>query len=212
VRNWNVWQSYRTDRDPPPWIKVHRRLIHDPNFVRLTDAQRGQLVSMWILAADRDGTIPADTKMLQKLCYMDSELDLEVFVAHGFLEPWRQGDVTVTPTRRQPDAPEKNRREKNSGGAASRRVAYSEAFEEVWIAGLRRGDKPKAFTEYQKAVPSKIAHSPLLAAVRAHVAAAREPQYVAHLHRWIHGERWQELSLNGSGGRPGFLQPSRRPQ
>jgi hypothetical protein len=74
--------------------------MRDPNWVALTDAQRGQLVAMWVLAADRDGVIPASPAVIRKLCYMDTEPDLETFTALGFLEPRRQGDASVTPGRR----------------------------------------------------------------------------------------------------------------
>jgi hypothetical protein len=69
-------------------------------WVTLTDEQRGQLVSLWLLAADRDGSIPADPKILQKLCQFTKKPDLEVFINHGFIE---ENDI-VTPERRQDDA------------------------------------------------------------------------------------------------------------
>ncbi len=113
VRNWDKWQSYRKDRGQPPWIKIHRSLMRDENWVALSDAQRGQLVAIWMLAADRDGVIPASPAVIRKLCFMDSEPDLNLFINQGFLEGRRQPDATATPTRRQPDAPEENREEKN---------------------------------------------------------------------------------------------------
>jgi len=81
---------------------VHRRLLQDPNFVQLTDGQRGQLMTMWIVAADRGGALPESPAMIRKLCQMDAEPDLQVFVSLGFLE----SDAIVTPTRRQHDHPE----------------------------------------------------------------------------------------------------------
>ena len=109
IRNWNKWQSYRGDRGQPPWIKVHRALMRDPNWVALSDAQRGQLVAMWMLAADRDGVIPASASLVKKLCFMDAEPDFQLFTDLGFIE----SDATVTPRRRQHDAPEKSREEKS---------------------------------------------------------------------------------------------------
>jgi len=106
IRNWDRWQSYRRDRGQPPWIKVHRRLMSNAGWAALTDAQKGQMVQIWLLAADRDGEIPDEPKVLQKLCMLDSEPNLEVFAKQGFISGWRQGDVNVTPERRQHDAPE----------------------------------------------------------------------------------------------------------
>ena len=76
--------------------------MRNPEWVSLTDAQRGQLVAIWLLAADRDGVIPASPFVLRKLCHLDSEPDLQLFMDKGFIEP----DANVTPSRRQHDAPE----------------------------------------------------------------------------------------------------------
>ena len=56
---------------------------------------------------------PNDATLLQRLCYMSAEPELERFLKLGFLEhdatptaPRRQRDANVTPRRRQHDAPE----------------------------------------------------------------------------------------------------------
>jgi hypothetical protein len=107
IRGWERWQSYRRDRGQPPWIKVHRCLMRDPAWVEMSDAQRGQLVAIWLLAADRDGVIPASRALIKKLCFMENEPDLETLVRLGFIED----DASLTPSRRQPDAPEERRGE-----------------------------------------------------------------------------------------------------
>lgn len=135
VRKWDEWQTYRRDRPPPPWIKVYRRLLQDPNFVTLTDAQRGQLVSLWILAADRDGWIPADRTVLKKLCMLDEPPALEVLAAHGFIE----GDVTTPTINRKSDVPEAEA-EAEEKQETSSLVEVSDLWA-VWIDELG-GDPP----------------------------------------------------------------------
>ena len=109
VHGWARWQTYRRDRASPPWIKVHRRIFSDPCWARLTDAQKGQLVSLWVLAADRDGFLDDDPRVLRRMAGLD-ELDLDTLTQLGFLEPGgltpsrRQHDANVTPDRRQRDA------------------------------------------------------------------------------------------------------------
>jgi len=96
IRNWDKWQSYRKDRGQPPWIKIHRRLLRNPEWVMLSDAERGQMVAMWLLAADHDGVIPASSDLIQKLCYMSKAPDLNKFTELGFLENgWRQHGVNM---------------------------------------------------------------------------------------------------------------------
>ena len=103
VRKWEEWQTYRRDRGQPPWIKVHRRLFQNEKWSDLSDEQKGQLVSIWILAADKDGEIPASPKILKKLCLLDTEPDIDAFVAGGWLSQRRQRGVTVASLGRQDD-------------------------------------------------------------------------------------------------------------
>lgn len=112
IRNWGKWQSYRSDRGQPPWIKLHKCVMRNSEWVGMTDAQRGRLVAIWLLAADHDGVIPASKDVIRKLCFMDDEPDIELFIELGFIEngdnvtsDWRQDDAN-TPTamvRRQTD-------------------------------------------------------------------------------------------------------------
>lgn len=102
IRNWDRWQSYRKDRGQPPWIKIHREVMRNVEWVSLTDAQRGQLVAIWLLAADHNGVIPASSKVIMKLCHMDTEPDIKLLTELGFIEY----DANLTPTCRQRDVTE----------------------------------------------------------------------------------------------------------
>lgn len=112
IKNWSRWQSYRADRGQPPWIKVHRCVMRNPEWVALTDIERGQLVSIWLLAADNNGLIPSSPSLIQKLCFMSSPLKLNKFIELGFI---CRNDVKMTPERRQDDQPkaEQSRVEKS---------------------------------------------------------------------------------------------------
>lgn len=96
IKDWERWQSYRSDRCQPPWIKLHRCLMRNPEWVALTDAERGQLVAMWLLAADKKGELP-DAKTIKKMCYMSNNLNINKFIDLGFLV------VNMTPNGSQDD-------------------------------------------------------------------------------------------------------------
>jgi len=103
--------------------------MRNQDWVALSDAQRGQLVSIWLLAADREGKIPKDPEVIKKLCYMDSIPDIELFIKHGFIDR----GVTVTSERRQSDDTDKiqRREEKNKKGVS--KVEYPEWLDmESW--------------------------------------------------------------------------------
>lgn len=99
IKNWDKWQTYRSDRGQPPWIKIHRRLMRNVEWVSLSDAERGQLVAIWLLGADHNGVIPASPEIIKKLCFMSEPLNISKFKKLGFIENgWRQSDAKVTPT------------------------------------------------------------------------------------------------------------------
>jgi len=100
IRNWSRWQTYRSDRGLPPWIKLHRSLLRNADWIRLSDAEKGQLVSMWILAAENDGKIPNDPDLVRRLCCLEKVPDFKLFKDSGFLD----FGVNVASTRRQRDA------------------------------------------------------------------------------------------------------------
>lgn len=59
VKNWREFQVYK-DRKPP-FLRLYRKLLKDPTFMGLSDAQRWHLVGCWLLAADTvEGTLPLD--------------------------------------------------------------------------------------------------------------------------------------------------------
>lgn len=83
VKNWSQFQHYG-DRDPV-WVKLYLSLLDDYGFAKLTDAERGQLVMIWLLAARTKGTIPHDAKWVAQRISCTGKLRLQRFVDVGFL-------------------------------------------------------------------------------------------------------------------------------
>lgn len=107
MHDWDTWQSYRNDRGTPPWVKVHRSLLSNQKWAELSDAEKGQLISMWIVAADSDGYLPNDVKTIRKICQLDENPNLEKLIELQWVDvTGSQRDAKLTPTRRQVDAPE----------------------------------------------------------------------------------------------------------
>jgi len=77
--------------------------MRNPEWVSLTDSERGQLVAIWLLAADHDGVIPASPSVIQKLCYLSEPLNLKKFIDLDFIE---SNGVNLASTWRQHDSPE----------------------------------------------------------------------------------------------------------
>ena len=54
-------------------------------WASLSDSEKGQLVSIWIAAAENVGEIPSDPIVIRKICQLDDLPDIEKFVNLGFL-------------------------------------------------------------------------------------------------------------------------------
>jgi hypothetical protein len=50
AKNWSSYQSYK-DRNPP-WIRLHKRLIDDINFQRMSADARATLPMLWLLISE----------------------------------------------------------------------------------------------------------------------------------------------------------------
>jgi hypothetical protein len=86
VHDWDTWQTFRNDRASPPWIKIHRKLMTCQKWASLTDAEKGQLVSIWIAAADNGGCLPKDPVVIKKICQLDNAPDIENFIRLGLID------------------------------------------------------------------------------------------------------------------------------
>jgi len=92
MHEWEGWQTFRKDRGTPPWIKVYRSLLSSSKWAALTDAEKGQLVSIWMVAADNNGEITADPRVIMKICQLDTIPSIQKFI-----------DLRLMATTCQPD-------------------------------------------------------------------------------------------------------------
>ena len=85
VKNWARFQHYKNKDTPPPWIKLHERLLDDADFNALPEAKRWQLVAIWLLASKSNGEIPHDNGFVARRTGI-KRIDLDEFVERGWLE------------------------------------------------------------------------------------------------------------------------------
>jgi hypothetical protein len=83
IPNWQKYQQYK-DRDPK-WIKLHRLLLEDYEFNKLTEKQQIHLIKIWLLAARMDNEIPFDEKWIRRRIGAESVIDLKTLVEAGYL-------------------------------------------------------------------------------------------------------------------------------
>lgn len=84
VKGWREFQHYK-DRNPL-WIKLYAKLLTNYEFGQLSDAEKGQLVMIWLVASQHDGSIPNDPKWIASQASLKGKLPIAKFIAEGWLE------------------------------------------------------------------------------------------------------------------------------
>lgn len=75
IKNWSQFQHYKSGRGAPPWIKLYRDLLNDPEWFDLPADAAKFLVSCWILAAETDGILPASKTIAFRLRLDSKQVD-----------------------------------------------------------------------------------------------------------------------------------------
>lgn len=172
-KNWNDFQHYK-DREPP-WIKLHKGLLTNYEFICLPVASKALAPMLWLLASEyKDGIIDAS---LDKIAFRmsmtrgDLANALTPLIESGFFEcsealAERKQDACL-----ETEAETQEETEAENCAVAKATRPTNEKFEEFWKAKPRRaGADPKAPAE-------KL----FLAAVRAGTPA---DEIIAAAKRW----------------------------
>jgi len=160
--------------------------MRDMEWIELTDAERGQLVSIWMLAADREGVIPASAAIIKKLCFLDTEPDLERFINLGFIEH----DDSMASARRQDDADmtAQNRKEENR---TRERDAKFAQFWEAHPKKKNKGQAEKAWAKISPDIYEKILTA-LEVAKKSRDWLKDDGKWIPYPASWLNAKGWED--------------------
>ena len=83
VKNWHTFQHYK-DRNPP-WIKLHRSILNDSDFISMPEGAQYELIRVWILAASGSGAVPRRLGLLRQMTGLRRVRYLDLLIQKGFL-------------------------------------------------------------------------------------------------------------------------------
>ena len=131
VVGWVELQHYK-DRDPL-WIKLHRKLLDNYEWSRLPDASKAHLIAIWLLAARHNNRIPADTEWIAKRISASERIDLQVLIAHGFINLVQDASESLAEPE-QPASLEERREEERRREERRAEPNPVGSLQEVWEA------------------------------------------------------------------------------
>jgi len=132
IKNWSQFQHYKSGRGAPPWIKLYRDLLNDPEWFDLPADAAKFLVSCWILAAETDGFLPASKTIAFRL-----RLDIkQVEKFLSLCEHWIISDDSKLLAKRYqvaiPETETETEKETDINSPKQVRTTYSKDFELFW--------------------------------------------------------------------------------
>lgn len=114
IRNWSHFQHYKDRR--PPWIKLHREMLDDPDWHALPGDSAKVLISLWLIASDADctdGTLPDMRKLAFRLRMPEKTVAQHLIKLSQWLE---QDDSEVLSSCKQVAVPETEERQRRDRG------------------------------------------------------------------------------------------------
>lgn len=107
IKNWSKHQHFK-DRSPP-WIKLYRDILDDPDWHELDGETAKVLVSLWLIASEdetHNGLLPDRRRLAFRLRIKESQLNQALTkLSHWLIHD----DINVISERYQVDAPETER-------------------------------------------------------------------------------------------------------
>lgn len=146
VKDFEKFQHYK-DREPP-WIKLHRSLLRNYEFIQLPETAQVHLIKIWLLASQIGNKIPYDTEFIaREISAKESDLIQNLFqiFSAGFL-------VKLKKNGRKP----LKQKEKPASGALA--TCKQNAMPETEAETETKKTKQKAFgfDEFWEACPKKV--------------------------------------------------------
>jgi len=197
ITNWGKFQHYK-DRNPP-WIKLYRDVIEDPeNFRRWRNTSPAAckfLIELWLLASKTlAGCLHYSIEDLEDHLRRNSEISklLKELEFNG----WIETDASTVLAGRYHDAipeteteTETEKRESTSCSLGHPPPA-DDRFDEFWTLYPRKVKRKTAETAWKNMTKKK--REAALAALPAHILHWDDPKFIPHAATWLRAERWED--------------------
>jgi len=156
IKNWQQFQHFKDRR--PPWIKLYRDLLDDPDWHGLTGDDAKTLVMLWLVASEsegKDGALPELRKLSFRLRTTEKALRAQL----QRLTTWLiHDDIKVISERYQGDTPETETETETEAesiaptrqAGRSRKYPVEFDYDAEKIQGLTAGQKDR----WQQAYPA----------------------------------------------------------
>ena len=187
IKDWGKFQHFK-DRTPP-WVKLYRDILDDPDWHELDGQSAKVLTMLWLIASEDEthfGILPCTRKLAFRLRLEESKVkQILDKLSHWLI----QDDINTISERYQVDAPET---ETETERETKKETETDDGFDEFWrIYDYAKG-KPAAKKSWKKLRPSIELQLSIYDAARAYVQSTPDKQYRKHASTWLNAEGWND--------------------
>lgn len=196
IKNWSRHQHFKDRR--PPWIKLYRDILDDPEWHSLDSDAAKLLVMLWLLASENEGVLPNIKTIAFRLRMSEKHISAQLSKLSHWME---HDDITMISSRYQDvpvaelnnsvadiETPRRDREETETDKEKDISAAPAGSdFDVFWSAYPKKVGKANALKEWKKANPD--IQSVLLALSR-QKAWRENPPEGEFVPAWKDPERW----------------------
>jgi hypothetical protein len=106
IRNWENYQHFKNGSRNPPWIKLYKDLLNNPDWHELDGDSAKVLIMLWMVASENSGNLPDLKKVAFRLRMNEAKLNKIILGLSGWVLP---NDANMISSRCQDDIPDKSR-------------------------------------------------------------------------------------------------------
>lgn len=200
IKGFSKFQHFK-DRSPP-WVKLYRDILDDPDWHELDGDSAKILVMLWLIASEdetKQGLLPDGRKLRFRLRITEKALEQSLTKLSHWLE---QVDIDVISESYQLDAPERageeteERRGETEPCSPSASESADDGFADFWEQYPKKVAKPAAEKAWRKVKPSRQLLADLMAGLGRQKASADWQKdggrFIPHPASWLNGRRWDD--------------------
>ena len=185
IKNWQKFQHFKDRR--PPWIKLYRDLLEDPEYFALNGESAKYLILLWLLASEdkeKQGYLP-DIKTISFRLHMNVMRVEELMesLSHYIL---KHDDIKAISQRYQDDTPETE----TEGETEKRKIVHFDSF---WDAYGYKKQKQAAVKAWKKMTEQEQLEA--LKSAPLHKSGYDTNTYRPLPATWLNGKRWEDEEL-----------------
>ena len=194
IKNWQKFQHFKDRR--PPWIKLYRDILDDPDWFDLDPGAAKALVMFWLIASENDGYLPDAKKLAFRLRTTVQLVEQLVISLSPWVEVANSRDIDPISTGYQVDAPEKRQRR-------DRDRERDIGFDEFWSAYPRKDSKAASIKAFSKIAPDEQLRAKILAGVKRAETSEQwrkdDGKFIPHASTWLNQRRWEDEGTHMNG-------------